>query len=263
METVIRLSVALGIFLIMISWEALRPRRIQPADRKKRWPVNIGLAVFNMALMRVTIGGAAYISALYAADNSWGLLHNSGIEGWPAFAASLIVLDFAIYGQHVLSHKWPLLWRLHQVHHTDLAFDATTAVRFHPLEIVFSMFYKVLCIVLIGADPLAVIAFEIILNGAATFNHGNVDIPERVDKVLRWLVVTPDMHRIHHSTIKAETDSNYGFSISCWDRLCRTYRAEPQQGQTEMPIGLAPFRNPQELGFMSLLRLPFRKLRRD
>jgi sterol desaturase/sphingolipid hydroxylase (fatty acid hydroxylase superfamily) len=175
----------------------------------------------------------------------------------------LIALDFAIYGQHVLSHKWPLLWRLHLIHHTDMAFDATTAVRFHPLEIVFSMFYKIAWILLLGADPLAVIAFEIILNGAATFNHGNVDIPERVDKILRWFIVTPDMHRIHHSTIPVETDSNYGFSISCWDRLCGTFRAEPKQAQTDMPIGLAPFRNPEELGFASLLRLPFSTLRRE
>lgn len=263
METVIRLSIALSIFLIMIGWEALRPRRKQSPDRKRRWPINIGLALFNMLLMRLTVGGAAYLSAVYAQEQSWGLLNSLDIQGWPAVAATLILLDFAIYGQHVLSHKWPLLWRLHQIHHTDMAFDATTAVRFHPLEIVFSMFYKIAWIVLLGADPLAVIAFEIILNGAATFNHGNVDIPTRVDKMLRWFIVTPDMHRIHHSTIQVETDSNYGFSISCWDRLCGTYRAEPKQAQTDMPIGLAPFRNPEELGLANLLRLPFSALRRE
>lgn len=263
METLIRLSVALGIFLIMISWEALRPRRKQAVDRKRRWPVNIGLAVFNMLLMRLTIGGAAYFGALYAQEQSWGLLNLLGIQGWPAIAATLIALDFAIYGQHVLSHKWSLLWRLHQIHHTDIAFDATTAVRFHPLEILFSMVYKTFCILILGADPFAVIVFEIILNGAATFNHGNVDIPDKADKILRWFIVTPDMHRIHHSTIKDETDSNYGFSISCWDRLCGTYRAEPKQAHTDMSIGLAPFRNFEELGFLNLLRLPFGAIRRE
>jgi sterol desaturase/sphingolipid hydroxylase (fatty acid hydroxylase superfamily) len=174
----------------------------------------------------------------------------------------LLFLDFAIYCQHIVSHKWPPLWHLHQVHHTDLEFDATTAVRFHPLEIMISMIYKVLCIYLIGANPWAVIAFEIILNGTATFNHSNINIPTTLDNKLRWLLVTPDMHRIHHSTFPFETDSNYGFSISCWDRLFKTYIAEPRQPQTTMAIGLAPFRQQNELGFAQLLLLPFKALRR-
>jgi sterol desaturase/sphingolipid hydroxylase (fatty acid hydroxylase superfamily) len=173
----------------------------------------------------------------------------------------LLFLDFAIYCQHIVSHKWSPLWHLHQVHHTDLEFDATTAVRFHPLEIVISMMYKVLCIYLIGAAPWAVIAFEIILNGAATFNHSNINIPPAIDNKLRWLIITPDMHRIHHSSLPAETDSNYGFSISCWDRLCKTYIEEPRQSQTSMTIGLKPFRRQDELGFVQLLLLPFKALR--
>ncbi|MDO9424027.1 MAG: sterol desaturase family protein [Methylobacter sp.] len=262
METIIRLSAALGIFCIMIGWEYLNPRRIQHISRKQRWPVNLGLAAFNMAIMRLSLGGIAYLSAVTAADQGYGLLNQWPALEWLSIMVTLLFLDFAVYCQHIVSHKWPLLWHLHQVHHTDLEFDATTAVRFHPLEIMISMLYKVLCIALIGADPWAVIAFEIILNGAATFNHSNIAISPAIDKKLRWLVITPDMHRIHHSTIPAETDSNFGFSISCWDRLCKTYVAEPKQPQTTMAIGLKPFRRQQELGFVQLLLLPFKALRK-
>jgi len=242
----------------MICWEYLSPRRQQSVTRLKRWPINIGLAMFNMALMRVTVGGIAYLSAVNAENQSWGLLNQFVISDWLSIAASLLFLDFAIYCQHIISHKWKLLWRLHQIHHTDIEIDATTAVRFHPLEIIISMFYKVACVYLIGADPMAVIAFEIILNGTATFNHSNINLPLKVDKVLRWLVITPDVHRIHHSTIQSETDSNYGFSISLWDRLFKTYVAEPEKTQTTLDIGLSQYRDQNKLGFINLLLLPFR-----
>jgi len=247
----------------MISWEFISPRRTQRISRKQRWPANLGLALLNMAMMRFTLGSFAYLSALSALEHSYGLLNLLAIPGWLSMIVTLLVLDFAIYGQHIVFHKWPVLWRLHQVHHTDLEFDATTAVRFHPIEIVISMLYKVVCIFLIGANPVAVVTFEIILNGAATFNHSNIYIAEALDKKLRWLIITPDMHRIHHSTIPSETNSNYGFSISCWDRLCKTYRADPIQTQSAMEIGLCPFREPTELGFAQLLLLPFKKLRRQ
>ena len=151
--------------------------------------------------------------------------------------------------------RW--LWRLHRVHHTDIDFDATTAIRFHPLEIIISMAYKVMLIVIIGADPITVIAFEIILNGSAMFNHGNVAISSSFDRILRWFIITPDMHRIHHSTIKSETDSNYGFSISCWDRLCRTYTDQPQLAHTQMNLGQEEFRNSEQLSWLKLLKQPF------
>lgn len=257
MAPLIRLGVSLSIFCLMITWETLSPRRTQHISRKQRWSVNLGLAAFNMMIMRLTVGSLAYLSAIDAAEQSIGLMNWLAAPNWLSIGITLLVLDFAIYCQHILSHKWPLLWRLHQVHHTDLEFDATTAVRFHPLEIVLSMFYKVAWIYLLGADPLAVIAFEIILNGAATFNHSNIYIAPWLDKKLRWLIITPDMHRIHHSPYRHETDSNYGFSISCWDRLCRTYVAEPQQNQSTMAIGLSTFRKASELGFLKLLRLPF------
>lgn len=262
METLIRLTAALGIFCVMISWEAISPRRKQIISRKQRWPVNLGLAAFNMIMMRLSVGSLAYLSAVTAVEHNFGLLNWLAIPEWPAIIITLLMLDVAIYGQHIVLHKWPLLWRLHQVHHSDMEFDATTAVRFHPIEIIISMAYKVLCIFLIGANPLAVVAFEVILNGAATFNHSNINIPEALDKKLRWLLITPDMHRIHHSAIPDETDSNYGFSISCWDRLFKTYKAEPRLSQNAMDIGLSSFREASELGFMQLILLPFKTLRK-
>lgn len=258
METLIRPATAFGIFAIMIGWEYFQPRRQQTVTRYQRWPINLGLAFLNMAIMRVTFGAIAYLSAVNAADLSLGLLNQFALPGWLTIIITLLLLDFAIYFQHVISHKWKLLWRLHQIHHTDLEFDASTAVRFHPLEIMISMVYKVACIFLIGADPVAVIAFEIILNGTATFNHSNVNIPIHIDKYLRWFLITPDTHRIHHSTVQSETDSNYGFSISLWDRLFKTYEAEPKKTQTTLNIGLSQYRKQDELGFVELLLLPFR-----
>jgi sterol desaturase/sphingolipid hydroxylase (fatty acid hydroxylase superfamily) len=258
MENLIRLGVAAGIFGLMVTWESIKPRRRQRISRRQRWPVNLGLALFNMILMRFTIGILAYMSAVFALESGYGLLNVWQLPRWFWITATLLMLDFAIYCQHILMHKWPLLWRLHKVHHTDLEFDATTAVRFHPLEIVLSMLYKAVCIVLIGGNPEAIIAFEIILNGAATFNHSNVRIPDKIDKILRWLIITPDMHRIHHSAEPSETDSNYGFSVSWWDRLCKTYIAEARLSQTTLTIGLNAFRNQDELGFIRCLFIPFK-----
>lgn len=258
METLIRLTAALSIFGIMVFWEYLKPCRKLPVERFDRWPINLGLAGVNMLVMRLTVGSAAYFAAVNAEQNQWGVLNQFNLPDSLNIIMSLLILDFAIYGQHVLSHKWSLLWRIHQVHHSDLAFDATTAVRFHPLEILFSMLYKVACIYLIGADAFAVVLFEIILNGAATFNHSNISIPELLDKKLRLLIVTPDMHRIHHSTIRAEADSNYGFSISCWDRLCGTYNAHPKYSQEQMFIGLDYYRDKKALSFFNLFMMPFR-----
>lgn len=261
MEAIIRLSAFGAVFFVMTLWEALRPRRLDPQARRIRWPINLGLAGLNSALLRLIAGGALYQTAVWAEAERFGLLHWLGISGWPAMLLSFLLLDFAIYLQHIVSHKWPLLWRLHQVHHTDLVFDATTAIRFHPLEILLSMAYKIVIALLAGAEALTTIAFEILLNGSAIFNHSNVDIPERLDRKLRLFLITPDMHRIHHSTDREETDTNYGFSLSCWDRLCGTYRAQPRGGQLGMAIGLKPFRETSQLGFLRLLRIPFEQLR--
>jgi sterol desaturase/sphingolipid hydroxylase (fatty acid hydroxylase superfamily) len=248
----------------MICWEYFRPRRQQTITRYQRWPINLGLAFLNMAIMRVTFGAIAYLSAINAENFSFGLLNQLALPGWLDIIITLLFLDFAIYFQHIISHKWKLLWRLHQIHHTDLEIDASTAVRFHPLEIMISMVYKVACIYLIGADPVAVIAFEIILNGTATFNHSNINIPLNIDKYLRWILITPDIHRIHHSTVRSETDSNYGFSISLWDRLFKTYVAEPQKTQTTLDIGLPQYRRAKDGKIIQLLLMPFKnRLARD
>jgi sterol desaturase/sphingolipid hydroxylase (fatty acid hydroxylase superfamily) len=259
MESLVRLGIAIGIFLIIISWELISPRRKIMISRKKRWTENLGLALFNIVLMRLSIGGLAYVSAIYSLEHHYGVLNLLSVPKYPAIIFSLLLLDFAIYCQHVVSHKWSVLWQLHQIHHSDMEFDATTAVRFHPLEIFISMLYKVACIFLIGATPDAVILFEIILNGAATFNHGNIKINPERDKLLRWFIITPDMHRIHHSTKASELNSNYGFSISVWDRLFNTYTANAEKPQTEMTIGLDYLRIPEKTGFFALLVLPFTK----
>ncbi|MDC9728428.1 MAG: sterol desaturase family protein [Methyloprofundus sp.] len=261
MEALVRLGVALGIFLLMVSWEYFSPRRDLSLSRQQRWPVNIGLALLNMLIVRVTVGGIAYLSAIHALDNQWGLLNFTELPQWFAVLVTLLVLDVVIYFQHRIAHIWQPLWRLHQVHHTDIDFDVTTAVRFHPLEIIFSLFIKVGVVYALGANPLAVIAFEIILNGAATFNHSNINLPLKLDKVLRWFVVTPDMHRIHHSCLREERDSNYGFSISLWDRIFASYTAKPQQPQEKMLLGLRAYRKAEQVSFWQSLLLPFKALK--
>ena len=255
METLIRLSFALSIFVLMISWEVFSPRRTQPQQRKSRWSINLGLAAFNMLIARLSVGGLVYLSAETAQSHAIGLLNLINLPNWLTILLSLLLLDLAIYCQHVVAHRWSWLWRLHQVHHTDLVFDASTAVRFHPLEIIISLLYKTLCVYVIGANPMAVLIFEIVLNGAATFNHANIKLP--LDKIIRTVLVTPDMHRIHHSTHPNEFNSNYGFCLSCWDRLFNTYTAEAKQPQESMDIGLKPYR--QTLSFTALLWLPLRR----
>ena len=262
MDAFIRLGIALAVFALMMVWEALSPKRLENMHRLQRWPINLGLGGFNTLLLRLTTGSLAISSAVFAQQQGWGLLQQWSFNDVLATAVSLLMLDLAIYGQHVASHRWSLLWRLHQVHHTDLTLDVTSAVRFHPLEILLSLAYKSLCIVALGASPIAVVSFEILLSSASAFNHGNVSLPQRLDNGLRWLIVTPDMHRIHHSTNPKETDSNYGFCLACWDRLFGTYLNQPALSQTTLAIGLPAFRNANELSFSRLLLLPFRALKR-
>lgn len=261
MEAVVRLGAFLGILLLMATWEALRPTRRLSIGRSLRWAVNLGLAALNVGVMLGSIGAAAWLAAIWANERQVGLFNLLPMPDWQEVALSLLLLDLAIYAQHIAAHRWRWFWRLHQVHHSDIDFDATTAVRFHPLEIMLSMLYKVVLVLLLGPAPITVIAFEIILNGCALFNHGNVSLPPKAEQYLRYLLVTPDMHRIHHSVRQPEMDSNYGFSLSCWDRLFKTYCHQPQLPHTEMTIGLKGFRNADELGFMRLLALPFQPLR--
>lgn len=262
MEALLRFAVFLSILIVMALWEFLAPKRRSSLSRRQRWPVNLGLAALNAAAMRVSLGAAAWLAASWAAERQLGLFNLLESPQWLGVLLGLLLLDLAIYAQHVAAHRWQWFWRLHQVHHTDLDFDATTAIRFHPLEIMLSMLYKVVLVVLLGVTPVTVIAFEMVLNGCALFNHGNVYLPEGLERQLRYLLVTPDMHRIHHSAHQPETDSNYGFSLSWWDRLFKTYRANSCQAPNEMTIGLSGFRDASELGLWRLLLIPFQPLRR-
>ncbi len=255
MEALVRVGTFLGVLTAMLLWEGCRPRRPLSRPRRERWGANLGLTLLNTVLVRVTVGGVAYTAAVFTADQGVGLLHWRPLPAWAAAAMTILGLDCTMYFQHVLFHAVPLLWRLHRVHHADLDFDATTGLRFHPLAILLSLGLKAAVVVLLGAVPWAVIAFEVLLNAASVFNHGNVGLPERHDRWLRWIVVTPDMHRVHHSTCVVETNANFGFSVSWWNRLCGTYRAQPALGQVGMDIGLSDYRTPLTLG--QLVLLPF------
>ncbi len=259
MEALIRLSAFVGVLLLMMIWEYALPRRTLGYQRIQRWPINFTLSILGMLLIRFTVGGVAYLSAMSATTEQVGLLNQFPLPTWLSIMLTLLALDLAIYGQHIASHRWKWLWRFHKVHHTDLDFDVTTGIRFHPLEIVISMCYKVVAIYIIGASPVAVIAFEVILSTTALFNHGNVFIPIKVDRWLRLGIVTPDMHRVHHSTTQRETDSNFGFSISIWDRLFATYIDQPALGHDKMVIGLAQYQYTPEVGIKQLLMMPFRR----
>jgi len=256
METAIRLGSFIVLFAVMALWETQRPRRAPTEPRNRHWLTNLSLLTVDALLVRLLLGAGAYATALYAQQHGWGLFNLTAWPMWMEFLLAWLLLDFALYLQHVISHALPVFWRLHRVHHSDLDFDLSTGVRFHPVEIVISMLYKMAAVAALGAPPWAVLMFEMILNVASVFNHGNVHIPEKMDRWLRRVIVTPDMHRVHHSSVVNETNSNFGFSISLWDRLCGTYRAQPALGQPGFEIGLKEYR--ARLGFLDLLLLPLR-----
>lgn len=257
-EPVIRLGAFAGIFTLMAFWELLAPRRRQSIGRLRRWPSNLGVVMLNTLLVRFVFPTAAVGLALVAESRGWGLFPALDAPIWLTIVAGVILLDLTIYLQHVLFHAVPALWRLHRVHHADLEFDVTTGARFHPIEILLSMGIKLGVVAALGAPAASVLMFEVLLNATAMFNHGNVRLPERFDRVLRWLVVTPDMHRIHHSILPRETNSNFGFNLPWWDRLFGTYRAQPEAGQEAMTIGIQQFRDPRELRLDRMLLQPFR-----
>jgi sterol desaturase/sphingolipid hydroxylase (fatty acid hydroxylase superfamily) len=256
-ETVLRLSCFSAVLLAMMFWEWRAPRRTPTLARVRRWPANLGIIVVDSLVLRLVFPILAVGVASLAEVNGWGLLHWLKVPFWLAVIAALLLLDLAIYTQHVVFHKVPILWRLHRMHHTDLDFDVTTALRFHPLEIVLSMLIKLALVVLLGAPPVAVMLFEVILNATAMFNHGNVGLPDWLDRRLRWVLVTPDMHRVHHSVRVEETDSNFGFNLPWWDRLFGTYRDQPRDGHIGMTIGLEYFRDSRATGLYGLLTQPF------
>jgi len=256
-EPTIRLICFLVVLLAMMLWEWRLPRRTPSLPRTRRWPANLGIVVVDSVVLRLVFPVLAVGAAKVAEANGWGLFHWLNAPLGLAFIASLLLLDLAIYAQHVAFHKVPALWRLHRMHHTDLDFDVTTALRFHPLEIVLSMLIKLAVVVLLGAPPVAVMLFEVILNATAMFNHGNVRLPLKLDRALRLALVTPDMHRVHHSIRPEETDSNFGFNLTWWDRLFDTYRDQPRDGHTGMTIGLEYFRDWRATALYGLLTQPF------
>ena len=258
-EPLVRSGAFLGIFALMAAWEMWAPCRPLITSKALRWSNNLALLVLNTLLLRVLFPTAAVGIAAFAARQGWGVLHHLDPPGWLATLLAVLALDLAIWLQHVMVHAIPLLWRLHRVHHADLDYDLTTGLRFHPLEIILSMLIKFAAIIVIGPPVVAVIMFEVLLNATSMFNHGNVSLPPRLERIVRWLVVTPDMHRVHHSVDDDETNSNFGFNLPWWDRLFGTYRAAPRGGQQGMTIGIHGFRSPSEVSCLSgILALPFR-----
>jgi sterol desaturase/sphingolipid hydroxylase (fatty acid hydroxylase superfamily) len=257
-EPAIRLAAFASVFMVMALWEVIAPRRKHAIGRAKRWPGNIGIVVLDTFLVRILFPTTAVGLALLTEAKGFGLFNVWPVAGWIAVIASVVILDMVIYLQHVLFHAVPALWRLHRMHRADLEFDLTTGARFHPIEIVLSMLIKLTVIAALGAPAAAVLIFEVLLNATAMFNHSNVRLPVRVDWILRWLLVTPDMHRVHHSVIARETNSNFGFNLPWWDRLFGTYRAQPAAGHEGMTIGVEEIRNPAEQRLDRMLTQPFR-----
>jgi sterol desaturase/sphingolipid hydroxylase (fatty acid hydroxylase superfamily) len=259
----LRLAVFVVIFVVMALIELVLPKRTLITSKGRRWLTNLGISVTASVLLRLMAGlavpVAAIAAAFYAQQNHIGLLNNVAWPEWVKVAIALIVLDLAIWVQHLASHKIPILWRLHKVHHADRDIDVTTAVRFHPVEIALSMLWKIVVVVPLGASPLSVFLFEVILNGCAMFNHANIALPLWLDRILRLFIVTPDMHRVHHSVLRQEHDTNYGFNLSVWDRLFRTYTAQPKDGHLGMRVGLTPYQSEDPTRFGWSLLLPFRR----
>lgn len=262
-EGLLRASLFLGGFMLWAAAEALWPKRPRLHPRLRRWKTNLVIGALGVLALRLLGLLAAPLmavqTALWATKAQIGLLPWLGLAPWAAVALSLLVLDAVIWAQHRAFHRWPLLWRLHRVHHSDRDLDVSSALRFHPLEILLSMLIKSAAVLVLGAPWQAVVIFEVLLNGMAMFNHANLRLPANADGVLRWLLVTPDLHRVHHSIHRDEQHSNFGFNLSLWDRLARTYRAEPRQGHAQMVLGLDSCQNdaPTQLGWS--LRLPWMK----
>ena len=257
-EALIRLGLFGLTLLLLAGFELLVPRRKQSIARRRRWPSNLGLVLVDTLAMRIIFPTALVGWALLVEARGWGLLNNVLLPAAAEVGIALVLLDLVIYGQHVLFHAVPLLWRLHRVHHSDLEFDVTTGVRFHPVEIILSMMIKFAAVAVLGAAALAVMLFEIMLNTATMFNHSNIALPHSADRLLRLLLVTPDMHRVHHSILARETHSNFGFNLAWWDRIFGTYRAQPEEGHGSMVIGLPIFRDPSDMRFSRMLSQPLR-----
>lgn len=258
-EPQLRLGVFLGVLAIMALWELLAPRRRRDIPRVIRWSNNLALVVIDTIVLRLTFPILAVGLAVMAQERGWGLFDFIDAPAWVAVLASVIILDLVIYLQHVMFHAVPALWRLHRMHHADLDFDVTTGLRFHPIEIVLSMGIKLAMVLVLGPPAVAVLIFEVLLNATAMFNHSNVRLPLVVDRVLRLVMVTPDMHRVHHSILPEETNSNFGFNLPWWDRLLGTYKAQPAAGHDAMTIGIEQFRTPRDQWLDRMLVQPIKR----
>jgi sterol desaturase/sphingolipid hydroxylase (fatty acid hydroxylase superfamily) len=258
LEIAVRVGCYAIVFAGMALWEWFAPRRRLTVGRRPRWPGNLGILAIDIIAVRLLVPTAAVGVALIAASRGWGLFNLSGLPTWMAIVIGVIALDLVIYTQHVIFHHVPVLWRLHRMHHADLDIDVTTGVRFHPLEILLSLAIKIAAVVMLGVPAIAVLIFEVLLNATSMFNHSNVALPARIEPIARWIVVTPQMHQVHHSIERTETDSNFGFNLPWWDRLFGTYRDRPAAGEDGMIIGLPVFRDRVELQIVRLLTQPFR-----
>ncbi|MDH5639091.1 MAG: sterol desaturase family protein [Nitrospinota bacterium] len=256
-EASIRLGVFLGAFAVMALWEGVAPRRRLSMTRAARWSANLAIAAINALLIRLILPAAAVGMAYFVQQNGWGLFNTVDLPLWLEVIFAVALLDMAIYFQHLVFHHIGWLWRLHRVHHVDLDFDVTTGIRFHPVEIALSMAIKFFVIAAIGAPAIAVLIFETLLNTTSLFNHGNVRIPLRADGLIRLLIVTPDMHRVHHSVLEHEHNSNFGFNLSVWDRIFGTYRAQPEAGHQGMEIGMLSYHKPADNALGRMLLIPF------
>jgi len=256
-EAFIRMGFFLSVFFVMALWEAIAPRRALTQSRNMRWLNNLAITFINAAAVRVIFPTAAVGVAVLSKERDWGLFNVLGVPEVEAGVMAVLLLDMTIYTQHVFFHKIPVFWRLHRMHHTDLDIDVTTGARFHPVEIGLSVVIKMVTVAALGAPAWSVVVFEVLLNATSMFNHSNVFLNERVDRVLRTFVVTPDMHRVHHSVIRLETDSNFGFNLPWWDRILGTYRPRPEKGHAAMTIGLANYRDKKWLTLQWMLVVPF------
>lgn len=258
-ESEIRLGFFVGIFALVAIWELIAPRRALTISKSMRWRSNLGIVVLNTILLRLMFPLAAVSTAAFCAANGWGALNHFQVPFWLAVPLAVIAMDFVIWLQHVMFHAVPVLWHLHRVHHADLDYDLTTGSRFHPIEIALSMLIKVATITVLGPPVVAVLIFEVLLNAAAMFNHGNIRLPAKLDRIMRWGIVTPDMHRVHHSVEEDETNSNFGFNLPWWDRMFGTYRAQPRAGQIGMTIGIRGHLDLREVARLDgMLLMPFK-----
>jgi len=256
-EPGIRLTFFFGILFLVTAWELLAPRRSLTTSKTSRWFSNLSIVLIDSLAVRLLMPLQAVGVALFVAKHGWGILNNVTLPGWAGIVLGILGLDLVIYLQHAMFHAIPVFWRLHRMHHTDLDFDVTTGIRFHPIEIFLSMGIKMAAVMVLGASAIAVVLFEVLLNATSMFNHGNVRLPGRIDRMLRLLVVTPEMHRVHHSVVIQEHNSNFGFNFPWWDRLLGTYQDQPARGHEGMAIGLSQFREPKRLTLLWLLILPF------